>query len=262
MRSKRGLVLSALTIAVTVGLVVYHVRCQAIETDTQPFGSGYSTTSPAPSTQANVPDTSPVLRFGFDGPIGKDGLPVPWAAEVIHGNMNVAFPNRDGWGKDKVIHLKSDSAHYLIYDKIEPYDPQQFPVMTWSWKAVTLPTNGDVRTHAATPIVGDNRNDKAVQVVVGFDGKYAINYSWDTTAPVGTAVTEWSPVTQIKTIIVESGRAHLNQWMNVRVNLYQDFQHLYRTKPGKVVAVSVQTNSNHTGTHSDGYIGAIFARQH
>jgi Protein of unknown function (DUF3047) len=63
----------------------------------------------------------------------------------------------------------------------------------------------------------------------------------------------------IKTYIIESGPQHLGAWHEVKVNIFSDYQKLYGSTPGKVLGVSVQTNSNHTSSSSVGSVGPIKA---
>ena len=81
------------------------------------------------------------------------------------------------------------------------------------------------------------------------------------TAPVGTEVQEPSPVATVKTQVLDSGKAHLKEWVQHRVNIYKDYQRRFGKVPGKVLGISIQTNSNHTDSLCDGMIGDIAAKR-
>jgi hypothetical protein len=57
--------------------------------------------------------------------------------------------------------------------------------------------------------------------------------------------------------VVESGSDGLNSWQHQSVNIYDDYKRRFGREPGKVIGVSVQTNSNHTSSSSDGMVGPI-----
>ena len=108
-------------------------------------------------------ENEPMIEFPLDGRL-VDGVPEPWTLKVIRGKEQVSISDSQELSGQKVLHLRAEKSHYLLWYPAKQYDPKQFPIMTWSWKAIVLPTKGDVRTHGAAPLVGDNRNDKAAQI--------------------------------------------------------------------------------------------------
>ena len=197
------------------------------------------------------------VQYDFTGPLGPDGVPAPWQSRIIRGNMNVEVTAPDATLGQKLLHITSQNSHFIIYNGSKTFDPKEHPFVCWDWKGITLPVNGDVCTHDAFYYSSANRNDSALQVLVGFEGDNVLSYIWDTSAPVGTELDEWSPVATIKTSVVESGPAGLNQWQHFHINVYDDYKRRFGTEPGKVVGVSVQTNSNHTQTSSEGFVGPV-----
>jgi hypothetical protein len=202
-----------------------------------------------------------ILVVGFDGPIQETGLPTPWQSRTIIGKLDFDMPPLDD-SDHKAFHFHCEKSHAVVYAQVDPFDPNHYPIITWKWKGLALPTNGDARTHSAIPHFGDNRNDEVLQVLIAFESKETLNYGWDTSAPVGTEMEEWSPVTKLQMRVVESGTDHLNEWQEYRVNILEDFQRRYGKPPGKVIGVSFQTNCNHTGTVSEAVMGPIVARTH
>jgi hypothetical protein len=201
------------------------------------------------------------IRFGFDGPVNADGVPAPWQEKVIHGSLHVEVTDAgDGTGA-KALCVKCDKSHFLLGNQGQPFDPKDYPFVCWSWKADTLPPGGDVRKHAPLSFMGENRNDAVLQLLVVFEGKDVLSYIWDSTAPVGIEVQEPSPVATVKTEVLDSGPAHLKQWVAHRVNIYADYQRRFKKLPGKVLGISIQTNSNHTASLCEGLIAKIEARR-
>ena len=201
-----------------------------------------------------------VIHFGFDEAPRTDGVPAPWQSKIIKGTMQVDLIDTPELSGKKAVRLQCEKSHFLIYNASSPFDPEQYPVLEWSWKVVTLPTDGDVRKHDPIPYIGENRNDAAVQILIGFEGNDVLSYIWDTTAPVGTEVEEPSPVAKVRTQVMDSGIAHLNEWITHRVNIVDDYRRRFGKSPGKVLGISIQTNSNHTASTCDGMVSEITAQ--
>jgi Protein of unknown function (DUF3047) len=214
-----------------------------------------------PKPVAAAPAGLEEIRFNFDGAQGSDGIPAPWQSKVIHGSLQAEVTDATDGPGGKALRVKCDKSHFLLWDQGQPFDPKDYPFVSWSWKANTLPTGGDVRKHALLSFMGENRNDAVVQVLIGFEGNKVLSYIWDSTAPVGTEVQEPSPVATVKTQVLDSGPAHLSEWVAHRVNIYKDYQRRFGDLPGKVLGISIQTNSNHTESMCDGMIADIAARR-
>jgi hypothetical protein len=198
-----------------------------------------------------------VLHFRFDGVTDADGVPAPWQPKVSSGRLQVEVRSREGAPDQKVLWVRSQGASYFLANAAHPFDPAEYPYLSWSWKALVLPTDGDVRKNSL--LFGPNRNDQALQVLVAFEGGAVLSYVWDTTAPVGAEVDEPSLVAAVKTTVVDSGATHANEWREHKVNIYDDYQRRFGKPPARVVGVLAQTNSNHTGSVSEGVFGEMTA---
>ncbi|MEP7156478.1 MAG: DUF3047 domain-containing protein [Betaproteobacteria bacterium] len=151
--------------------------------------------------------------------------------------------------------------------------PDQYPFVSWRWKVPQLipDANNAIRG-------GD---DSPVRIVVAFDGDkskfdfedqalartvklfsgrempYAtIQYIWENTLPPET-VLENARTSRSKMLVVESGPAHLNQWLTFKRDVRADFERLFGEAPGKVIFVGVMTDSNATGAKATAYYGDI-----
>lgn len=208
-----------------------------------------------------APAVEQVMLFGFDGAAQSNGVPAPWESRVIRGKLEVSVDRDPELADQPILRLKSDRSHFLVWNPAQPFDPKEYPIIRWSWKCLSLPTNGDIRTHREFMFSSANRNDKTLQVLVGFEGENVLSYVWDASAPVGTEVEEWSPVATIRTRVVESGADNLNKWQKYEINIYEDYQRRFGKPPTKVLGVSVQTNSNHTGSVVEGLVSQITAHK-
>jgi hypothetical protein len=81
-------------------------------------------------------------------------------------------------------------------------------------------------------------------------------YVWMTHKPVGTQYP--SPHTErVRHIVVESGEAHLDQWVSVRRNVLEDYKRAFGEEPGHIVAVGVMTDFGDNNAPRRAFYGDI-----
>jgi hypothetical protein len=214
-----------------------------------------------PAVMTPVSADQQVIHFTFDGTPSADGIPAPWQSRVIKGNLQVDLIDGPDPLGAKALRVVCRKSHFVLWDAASPYKADDYPVLSWQWKVAALPTNADVRLHSPIRLMGENRNDAAVQLLVGFEGNEVLSYIWDSTAPVGTEVQEPSPVAVVQTQVLDSGPSRLNQWIKHKVNIYKDYRRRFNKAPGKVLGISIQTNSNHTESTGDGAVADIVAEK-
>ncbi len=122
------------------------------------------------------------------------------------------------------------------------WDLERSPVLTWKWRAKTLPVNAN-ETDPAT-------NDSAcgVYVVISKARQEMIKYTWSTKAPVGTSYEKRAGKAFI--VVLDSGDAKLGKWIERKVNVAEDYQKFFGRKLDRdPVAIAILTDGN--ATHSD-----------
>lgn len=84
----------------------------------------------------------------------------------------------------------------------------------------------------------------------------AINYIWESKAPLGAIVS--NPFTsRIKMMIVESGAEKLNQWVSEERNVYEDYLEAFGEEPLMISGVAIMTDTDNTGESAIAYYGDI-----
>jgi hypothetical protein len=84
----------------------------------------------------------------------------------------------------------------------------------------------------------------------------AINYIWESKAPVGTMVP--NPYTdRVMMFVVESGSAKLHQWVNEERNVYEDYKKAFGEEPPMISGVAIMTDTDNTGESAIAYYGNI-----
>ena len=204
--------------------------------------------------QVLVPDAEGMRVPMSDDPpprVPIEGVPSGWQLREFTGRADVELVRGE---RALAFRLRSTRTSFALYrDVVVSLD--EFPTHAWSWNVAQLPNGGDVRD--------TRRDDQAAQIYVVFPRwptprtrSDVIGYVWDTTAPVGTALT--SPkAPNVKIMVVQSGAAHLGAWQRQRRNVAADYQRLFRRSPPRVGAIAVMIDTNDTGRSAEAIIGDL-----
>lgn len=184
-----------------------------------------------------------------------EGVPAGWALEELEGRGVVEVVRSDG---QLAIRLQSEGTAFLLHRDVL-LDIREFPYLSWSWKAVRLPRDGDLRD--------PSRNDHAAQVYVVFPRwpsprttSDVIGYVWDTRAPVDTR--QANPrADNVRVIVVESGPDRLGTWQRQQRNVADDYRALFGRQPPRVGKVAVMIDADATRSVAEALIGElVFSR--
>ena len=200
---------------------------------------------PGRGTEAAPPGAA---VFDFAGPVNKQGVPAPWELKVKSGKAQVDIGEER---QTKVLHLSCQDASFAVEQETNT-DVQLAPVLTWPWKAVRLPPQGDVRS--------GKTDDQALPLLLAFEGKKVLSYIWSKQAPVGTVVDGsigWPISVTLKVLVVQSGEAEVGRWVTMTRNVLDDYRRLFQEEPGLLKGIRVQSNCQHTDAEAEGYMGPI-----
>lgn len=156
--------------------------------------------------------------------------------EVVRENSRLAF------------RLVSHGSSFTLYRGFV-LDLRQFPILTWRWKVVTLPTGGDVRQRTT--------DDQAAQVYLVFPrwpaprvNSDVVGYIWDSRAPVGAKLT--SPQSaNVKVVVLQSGAERLGRWVREERNVYADYVELFGREPPRIGQVALMVDSDNTRSQAE-----------
>lgn len=184
-----------------------------------------------------------------------DGVPPGWTLHEFSGSAEISLARGEG---GLAVRLRSAAASFALYRDLA-VDLEEFPNLTWSWKVVRLPDQGDVRD--------SRRDDQAAQVYVIFPRwpstrtqSDVLGYVWDTTAPVGTTVRS-SRASNVRIVVVESGAARLGAWQRETRNVAADYEALFGRRAPRVGTIALMIDSNDTASTAEALIGGLsFAR--
>jgi len=191
----------------------------------------------------------------------ENGAPAGWELDKKSGTPAVTI---DCEGNTCSLHLTSDGESSFGVKKGVSINIREYPVLNWRWKAITLPSNGDVRKK--------HTDDQALQIYVAFPATGwpeklntpVIGYIWDSEAPKGwTGRSPHLGGDKLRYVVVRNKTDQTGEWFTEKRNIYQDYQRLFRDLKGgqplgPTKGISLYINSQHTGSPAEGCIAEIF----
>lgn len=204
------------------------------------------------------------------------------------GTVGQAMP--DGWKPLTFTKIPSHTSYEVVKDgevtivkavskasasgliKSVVIDPKEFPIVRWRWKIDNVLKGSDVTlkegddfparlyiTFAYDPdrvSFGKKLKFKAGQVLFGDIPIAALNYIWDTKAPVGTIV-ENAYTDFAKMVIVESGTQNVGMWIDEERNIYEDYKKAFGEEPPMINGVAIMSDTDNTKEQATAYFGDI-----
>jgi len=156
-------------------------------------------------------------------------------------------------------------------------DSKEYPIIQWRWKVSNILKKGDVHkkegddypariyiTFEYTPgkvSFFEKTKYEAIRLLYGeYPPLAAINYIWESKAPVGTMVP--NPYTdRVMMFVVESGSAKLDQWVSEERNVYEDYKKAFKEEPPMISGVAIMTDTDNTGESTTAYYGDILFKK-
>ena len=168
-------------------------------------------------------------------------------------------------GEVSVLKAESNaSASALIFKKT--FNVYEYPLITWRWKVENIYEKGNEKTKE-----GD---DYPLRVYVIFEynptnsgflerlkyasakllyGEYpphsSLNYIWANRNQAEKIITS-SYTERAKMILLQSGPSKVGTWQTEEVNIVEDYERAFGTKPPAVASLAMMNDSDNTGEHS------------
>ncbi|MBX3238087.1 MAG: DUF3047 domain-containing protein [Nitrospiraceae bacterium] len=149
----------------------------------------------------------------------QDGFPVDWQ----HENQRSQAKGRDAYkiqveGGQGFLAAR-DAGQRVKKRKID-WDPKAYPVLTWRWRLHKAPGGSEPVAALYASL------DTDLMFIPVFT-----KYIWSGTKPEGTIVE--GGMFSGSEIVVQSGTAALNEWVEERINVYEDFKRLHQHEPAE-----------------------------
>jgi Protein of unknown function (DUF3047) len=189
--------------------------------------------------------------------LGAHGIPDGWTGGQTWGlpQHDLTIAENEG---HRVLHLKSKIESSAIRRDIRgKVNLKETPILEWSWKAITLPKNGDCRKKGT--------DDQAAQLYLVWPRfpeavrSQIIGYIWDSTAPAGSIVKSEKTST-VTYVVLRSGTADLGKWITERRNVLEDYKKIYGAQPDNPGYISIAIDSDDTVSSAESVFGSILFR--
>ena len=146
----------------------------------------------------------------------ENGFPAGWRAQRSETKARETYSVKsDG----ETGFLAAKAADQRVYKKIA-WDPKAAPIVTWRWRLKSAPAGSE-------PIA-------AVFVSLDTDLMFipvTTKYVWSTTKPGGT--TTEGGIFGASEIVLRSGAQPIGEWIEERVNAYEDFKRIHQHEPAE-----------------------------
>jgi hypothetical protein len=186
----------------------------------------------------------------FSGKSFRNNEIMGWEEKSFVGRTSYAIVEQDG---NDVLHARADSAASGLFKEMK-YDPKEWPILSWRWKAVQLPEKGDVRFKET--------DDYGARVYVVFPHflkwkTKTISYIWAKQLPKGEHIPNpWLPKNAVM-LAVQSGADSLGRWITEKRNVYDDFKKIFGSEPPNAGAIAIMSDSDNTGGVAEAFYDDI-----
>jgi len=155
-----------------------------------------------------------ILIEDFRSP-DERGFPQGWGAQrsVVTAHETYMIQEEDG-----VSFLRAKKASQRVYTKQMTWDPKTHPVLVWRWRLQTVP-EGEEFIAAVYPSLDTD------MMFIPVNTKYV----WSATLPVGS-IKEGGMFSSTE-IVIRSGAEPVGEWVEERVNVYEDFLKIHNHEP-------------------------------
>ncbi|MGH7233462.1 MAG: DUF3047 domain-containing protein [Nitrospiraceae bacterium] len=144
----------------------------------------------------------------------EHGFPTGWRAQRSETKAKETYSVKSD---DRMVFLSAKGADQRVYKKIA-WDPKATPIVTWRWRLKSVPAGAD-------PIAAVFLSLDTDLMVI----PVATKYVWSAAKPVGT-MTEGG-VFDASEIVLRSGALPIGEWVEERVNAYEDFKRIHKHEP-------------------------------
>ncbi len=201
-----------------------------------------------------------IVAVGFPTVNAINNVPTGWEISRKKGKAHLRMVKE---GDTCFLNMQCKQSAFGV-ERAVNVNVKEYPFLNWTWKAVKLPSGGDVRNQET--------DDQAIQIYLafaatGFPAQLntpVLSYIWDNEAPRGwTGRSSQIGGSKFRYLVVRNKTDKLNEWSTEKRNIYEDYKKLFSDlqggeSPGPIEGMSLYINTHHTGSSSESYIGNIF----
>jgi hypothetical protein len=183
---------------------------------------------------------------------GIDSVPEGWQLEKKTGDPQIKVEQS---GDNAYVRFISNNSSFGLKKEMN-FSIKDYPYLNWKWKVTRLPEKGD--------FLKKETDDQAAQVYILFPRFPAkanteiVGYLWESN-PKNKGVEGESPAwSKSKVIVLQAGPEKLNQWVQEKRNVYEDYKKLFKKEPPKAGGISIYINTQHTQGKAESFFDHIY----
>jgi len=165
-------------------------------------------------------------------------------------------PTRYSQAGKGIIKAESLGTRSSLYKEVEE-KKKDFPVLTWRWKISNvvrsaIETRKDRFDAAARVIVVCGR-EKGFKVLEGTEPSgFRIEYIWASHLPKGR-IFDHPGEKNCKVFVLETGEGKAGDWVLEKRNLHADYKEAFGMEPNGVLAIGIETDTDHSNERVTAY---------
>jgi len=158
-------------------------------------------------------------------------------------------PTRYSEAGKGIIKAESLGSRSSLFKDVEE-KKKSYPILTWRWKISNvvrsaIETRKD-RFDAAARVMVIFGKEKGIGIFgMGEPSGLKIEYIWANRLPKGR-VFDHPGEKSCKVFVLESGESKAGQWVYEERNIQKDFKTAFETEAEEVLAIGIQTNTDHS----------------
>jgi hypothetical protein len=183
---------------------------------------------------------------------GTDRVPEGWQLEKKAGDPQIKVEQS---GDNAYVRFISNNSSFGLRKEMN-FSIKDYPYLNWKWKVTRLPEKGD--------FLKKETDDQAAQMYILFPRFPAkvnteiVGYLWESN-PKNKGVEGESPAwSKSKVIVLQAGPEKLNQWVQEKRNVYEDYKKLFKKEPPKAGGISIYINTQHTQGKAESFFDHIY----
>ena len=183
---------------------------------------------------------------------GTDSIPEGWQLEKKTGDPQIKVEQS---GDNAYVRFISNNSSFGLRKEMN-FSIKDYPYLNWKWKVARLPEKGD--------FLKKETDDQAAQMYILFPRFPAkvnteiVGYLWESN-PKNKGVEGESPAwSKSKVIVLQAGPERLNQWVQEKRNVYEDYKRLFKKEPPKAGGISIYINTQHTQGKAESFFNHIY----
>ena len=158
-------------------------------------------------------------------------------------------PTRYSKAGKGIIKAESVGSRASLYKEVGEKE-KDLPVLSWRWKISNvvrsaIETRKD-RFDAAARVIAVFGRERGSKMLEGTEPSgFRIEYIWASHLPKGH-IFDHPGEKYCKVFVLESGEGKAGEWVFERRNLHTDYKKAFGTEPNGVLAVGIQTDTDHS----------------